>query len=227
MHTPLNQFDAIRPRFAGLSINDDALGQSLNLSTIMTYQSNSEIFGEKEPADYVYKVVSGSVRTYKILSDGRRLIGGFYLPGDVFGFEFTKAHSLSAEAISCTKLLAVKRSALNARAGRDISVAQQLSALIALELRHVQDHALQLLGRSAQERVAGFLLEMGDRLSGDEIELPMSRCDIGDYLGVTLETVSRTLASLQCLGAIKVTSRHIVLRDRSLLARMNDGHCDQ
>ena len=224
MHTPLNQFDAIRPRLAGPSINGNALGQSLKLvGTIMTYQSNSEIFSEKEPADYVYKVVSGSVRTYKILSDGRRLIGGFYLPGDVFGFEFTNAHSLSAEAITCTKLLAVKRSALNALAGRDISVAQQLSALIALEVRHVQHHTLRLLGRSAQERVASFLLEMGDRLSGDEIELPMSRCDIGDYLGVTIETVSRTLTSLQCVGAIKVTSRHIVLRNRSMLARMDGG----
>jgi CRP-like cAMP-binding protein len=188
----------------------------------MTYQSNSEIFGEKEPAEYVYNVVSGSVRTYKILSDGRRLIGGFYLPGDVFGFEFTKAHSLSAEAINSTKLLALRRSALNALAGRDISVAQQLSSLIALEMHHVQHHALQLLGRTAQERVASFLLEMGDRLSGDEIELPMSRCDIGDYLGVALETVSRTLTSLQCVGAIKVTSRHIVLRNHSMLARMAD-----
>jgi CRP/FNR family transcriptional regulator, nitrogen fixation regulation protein len=192
----------------------------------MTYQGKSEIFGEKEPADYVYKVVSGSVRSYKILSDGRRLIGGFYLPGDVFGFEFTTAHSLSAEAISCTKLLAVKRSTLNALADRDISVAQQLSFLIALELRNVQHHHLQLLGRSAHERVASFLLEMGDRLSSDKIELPMSRCDIGDYLGVTIETVSRTLTSLQCVGAIKVTLRHIMLRDRFMLARMADG-CDQ
>ena len=145
------------------------------------------------------------------------------MPDDVFGFEFTKAHNLSAEAISCTKLLAVKRSALNALAGRDISVAQQLSALIGLELCHVQHHALQLLGRSAQERVASFLLEMGDRLSGDEIELPMSRRDIGDYLGVTIETVSRMLTSLQCVGAIKVTSRHVVLRNRSMLARMDGG----
>ena len=98
------------------------------IGTIMTYQRNSEIFGEEAPADYVYKVVSGSVRTCKILSDGRRPIGGFYLPGDVFGFECTKMHSLSAEAISRTKLLAVKRSTLNALTGRDLSVAQQLSA---------------------------------------------------------------------------------------------------
>ena len=121
------------------------------MGTMRTYQRESEIFGESEPADYLYKVVSGSVRTYKVLTDGRRLIVGFYLPDDVFGFEFTKAHNLSAEAISCTKLLAVKCSALNALAGRDISVAQQLSALIALEVRHVQHHALRLLGRSAQE----------------------------------------------------------------------------
>jgi CRP/FNR family transcriptional regulator, nitrogen fixation regulation protein len=190
----------------------------------MTYQKNSEIFGEKEPADYLYKVVSGSVRTYNILSDGRRVISRFHLPGDIFGFELTKVHRLSAEAIRPTRLLAVKRSEFDACAGSDISVAQQLSDLIDLELRQVEDHAL-LLGRRTQERVAGFLLEMGDRLSGDEIELPMSRYDIGDYLGVTIETVSRTLTSLECVGAIKVTLRHIVLRNRSMLALIDGGDC--
>ena len=81
------------------------------MGATMSYPRNSEIFGENEPADYLYKIVSGSVRTYKILSDGRRQIGAFYLPGDIFGLEFAEAHTLSAEAMTDTKLLVFKRSA--------------------------------------------------------------------------------------------------------------------
>jgi CRP/FNR family transcriptional regulator, nitrogen fixation regulation protein len=204
------------------AVGADPLGQSMNLmGATMVYPRNTEIFGENEPADYLYKVVSGSVRTYKILSDGRRQVGGFYLPGDVFGLEFADEHTLSAEAISDTKVLVVKRSTLTALAGRDASVAQQLFALTGRELCRVQDRIL-LLVKSAQERVASFLLEMAERVSGNSIELPMSRQDIADYLGLTIETVSRTLTSLEGAAAIEVpTSRRIVLRNRSALSRMN------
>ena len=200
----------------------DSLSQSMQLlGTTMAYSPNSEIFGENEPADYLYKVVGGSVRTYKILSDGRRQVGGFYLPGDIFGLEFADEHTLSAEAITGCKLLVVKRSALNALAGRDASVARQLFALTGHELRRVQDRILLLI-KCARERVASFLLEMAERVSGNSIDLPMSRQDIADYLGLTIETVSRTLTSLECAAAIEVpTSRRIVLRNRSALSRMN------
>ena len=200
----------------------DPLGQSMNLmGATMVYPRNTEIFGENEPADYLYKVVSGSVRTYKILSDGRRQVGGFYLPGDLFGLEFADEHTLSAEAICDAKVLVVKRSALTALAGHDALVAQQLFNLTGRELRRVQDRIL-LLVKSAQERVASFLLEMAERVSGNSIDLPMSRQDIADYLGLTIETVSRTLTSLECTAAIEVpTSRRIVLRNRSALSRMN------
>ena len=203
-------------------VGADPLGQSMNLmGATMVYPRNTEIFGENEPADYLYKVVSGSVRTYKILSDGRRQVGGFYLPGDLFGLEFADEHTLSAEAISDAKVLVVKRSALTALAGHDALVAQQLFNLTGRELCRVQDRIL-LLVKSAQERVASFLLEMAERVSGNSIDLPMSRQDIADYLGLTIETVSRTLTSLECAAAIEVpTSRRIVLRNRSALSRMN------
>ena len=199
--------------------NADSLSQSMDLmGATMAYPRNSEIFGESEPADYLYKVISGSVRTYKILRDGRRQVGGFYLPGDIFGLEFADEHALSAEAIADTKVLVVKRTALNALAGRNASIAQQLFALTGRELHRVQDRILLLI-KSAQERVAGFLLEMAERASGSNtIELPMSRQDIADYLGLSLETVSRTLTSLETAAAIEVsTSRRIVLRNRDAL----------
>jgi CRP-like cAMP-binding protein len=188
----------------------------------MSYPRNSEIFGENEPTEFLYKVISGGVRTYKVLSDGRRQIGAFYLPRDVFGLEFAEEHTFSAEALADTKVLVVKRSALSELAGRDAGVAKELFALTARELRRAQSRILLLI-KSAQERVASFLLEMAARTPlGDSIELPMSRQDIADYLGLTIETVSRTLTSLQDDAAIELsTSRHIVLRDRSALSDMN------
>src|SRR6516162_462338 len=203
------------------AVNADSLSQSMHLmGAKMAYPRDTEIFGENEPADYLYKVLSGTVRTYKILSDGRRQVGGFYLPGDIFGLEFADEHTLSAEAVSDTKVLVVKRSALSALAGRDPSVAQQLFALTGRELHRVQDRTLLLI-KNARERVASFLLEMADRASeNNTIELPMSRQDIADYLGLTIETVSRTLTSLETASAIEVSasSRRIVLRNRAALA---------
>jgi CRP-like cAMP-binding protein len=203
------------------AVNTDSLSQSMHLmGATMAYPRDTEIFGENEPADYLYKVLSGTVRTYKILRDGRRQVGGFYLPGDIFGFEFADEHTLSAEAVSDAKVLVVKRSAVSALAGRDPSVAQQLFTLTGRELRRVQDRILLLI-KNARERVASFLLEMAERASeNNTIELPMSRQDIADYLGLTIETVCRTLTALETASAIEVSpsSRRIVLRNRAALA---------
>ncbi len=201
----------------------EPLAQCMQLmGAIMSFPRNTEIFGENEPADYIYKVISGSVRTYKILSDGRRQVGGFYLPGDIFGLQYGDEHTFSAEAIADAKVLVVKRSALTALAGRDAAIGRELFAFTGRELRRVQDRVL-LLVKSAQERVAGFLLEMAERAcAGNIVELPMSRQDIADYLGLTIETVSRTLTCLESAAAIEVpTSRRIILRNRSALNLLN------
>jgi CRP/FNR family transcriptional regulator, nitrogen fixation regulation protein len=192
------------------------------MGATMSFPRNTEIFGENEPADYVYRVISGSVRTYKILNDGRRQVGGFYLPGDIFGLEFADEHTFSAEAIGDVKVVVVKRSALTALADRDATIGRELFAMTGRELRRVQDRVL-LLVKSAQERVASFLLEMAERVcAGNIVELPMSRQDIADYLGLTIETVSRTLTSLEGAAAIEVpSSRRIVLRNRPALNRLN------
>jgi CRP/FNR family nitrogen fixation transcriptional regulator len=200
-----------------------SLEQTMQLmGAVLSYPRNTEIFGENEPADYVYRVVSGSVRSYKVLSDGRRQIGGFYLPGDVFGLQSGAEHTLAAEAITDAKVLMVKRCALEAAAGRDVGLAQELFAFTSAELRRMQKRILLLI-KSAQERVASFLLEMAERSpAANAVDLPMSRQDIADYLGLTIETVSRTLTSLEAAATIAVpTSRRIVLRDRPALNRMN------
>jgi CRP/FNR family transcriptional regulator, nitrogen fixation regulation protein len=198
------------------------IGQMELMGAPMSFSRNTEIYGENEPADYLYKVVSGTVRTYKIFDDGRRQIGGFYFAGDVFGLELGEADQFSAEAVDNCVVLLVKRSALVALADRNGDTARQLWSFTAGELQRVRAHMLLLI-KSAEERVACFLLEMADRLStAESVELPMSRQDIADYLGLTIETVSRTLTHLEAKAAIALpTSRHIVLRNRKALIRLD------
>lgn len=200
-----------------------ALTDSIEMMGVqMSFARNAEIYGENEPADYLYKVTSGAVRTYKVLADGRRQIGAFYLPGDVFGLESGDQHAFSAEAIVDCKVAVIKRSTLMGQASRDSEVARKLWVLTSHELRRVQDH-IMLLIKTAQERVVGFLLEMAARTPSDkQIELPMSRQDIADYLGLTIETVSRTLTQLENSATIELaTSRRVVLRNRIALNRLN------
>jgi len=214
---------AVRPLSTSPASETRPLAQHMQLMGVaMSFPRNAEIFGENEPADYLYKLISGTVRTYKILNDGRRQIGDFYLSGDVFGLEFGDEHTQSAEAMTDAKVLVIKRSALTGLAGRNATVARELYTLTARELRRAQDRIVLLI-KSAQERVASFLLEMAERAPcGDSIELPMSRQDIADYLGLTIETVSRTLTALEGVAAIDLpTSRRIVLRNRPALNRMN------
>jgi len=188
----------------------------------MNVRRDVEIYGENEPAEYLYHVVSGAVRTYRVLSDGRRQIGAFYVPGDTFGLESRQFHAFSAEAVSDTKVLFVSRAALESAAARDCEVARELRDLTWCELQRAQNHILALI-KTAEERVASFLLEMAARVSRDgKIELPMSRRDIADYLGLTIETVSRTMTHLDSAAAIELrTSRCIVLKNQAMLRRLD------
>jgi CRP-like cAMP-binding protein len=192
------------------------------MGALMPFARDAEIYGESEPADCLYKVVSGAVRTYKVLNDGRRQISSFYLPGEIFGLEVGGEHTFSAEAVADSKILVIRRSAVVALAGRDKEVARQLWRMTATELQRAHDH-IMLLIKTAQERVVGFLLEMAARTPGaSEVDLPMSRQDIADYLGLTIETVSRMVTQLERSGTIALaTSRRVVLRKRGALSRMN------
>lgn len=193
------------------------------VATEFSYRKDEEIYGEDEPAEYVYQVIRGAVRTYKLLSDGRRQIGTFHLLGDVFGLESGTVHRLAAEAIIDTTVRLVKRRSLEQAAGTDVKVAHKLWAMTAGDLRHAEDHMLLLGRKNAMERVANFLLEMDRRLDvAGMIALPMCRRDIGDYLGLTLETVSRALSQLQSEGVLGFSgARQIVLRNRQRLRNMD------
>jgi CRP/FNR family transcriptional regulator, nitrogen fixation regulation protein len=186
------------------------------------YNRGAEIYGEAEPADYIYQVVQGAVRNYKLLSDGRRQIGAFHLVGDIFGLENSAAHRFTAEAIVETTVRLMKRRSLEHVAESDVFVALDLLNMTTNNLQHAEDHMLLLGRKTSLERVAAFLLEMDRRLTAAGVmALPMCRRDIADYLGLTLETVSRALSYLHgkgILGFLGPTQRQIVLLDRVRLA---------
>jgi CRP/FNR family transcriptional regulator, nitrogen fixation regulation protein len=193
-------------------------------SSEFKYGRGAEIYGESEPADYLYQVVEGAVRSHKLLSDGRRQIGAFHLVGDVFGLENGAAHRFTAEAIVDTTVRLMKRRSLEHVAESDVHVALDLLNMTASNLQHAEDHMLLLGRKTSLERVAAFLLEMDRRLAADVMALPMCRRDIADYLGLTLETVSRALSYLHgkgVLGFLGPTQRQIVLLDRLQLAELD------
>ena len=202
----------------------DSLSAAMELmGACISYVRNFEIYGEGEPTEYLYKVVSGTVRSCKLLDDGRRQVTAFHMSGEIFGLEVGDTHSFSAEAIADSTIIVVKRSAILRLAARDVEIAHQLWTLTACELQRVQDHMLILGCMGAKEKVAAFLLQFSKRCSdSNEIKLPMSRQDIADYLGLTMETVSRTMNQLEHDATITLpTSRRIVLRDRAALKRLN------
>jgi CRP/FNR family transcriptional regulator, nitrogen fixation regulation protein len=192
-----------------------APGVSLPCST-MQFGRNEEIFAEEEEADFVYKVISGTVRDVRILSDGRRQVGAFHLAGEVFGLDCGTRHRYSAEAVVDCEIALVRRSALDKAVDADGVAARKLWGVTSRDLQQLQDHMLLLGRKSAIERVASFLRGMFSRSPmGDAVDLAMSRTDIADYLGLTIETISRTLTQLERSHAISMpTSRHIVLHGR-------------
>jgi len=193
-----------------------------------SYRKGTEIYGEKEPADYVYQVKTGAARSYKLLSDGRRQIGAFHLVGDIFGLENSSEHRFTAEAIVDSTVRLIKRRSLELVAESDAMVARNLLSMTTNNLQHAEDHMLLLGRKTSLERVAAFLIEMDRRLTAAGVlALPMCRRDIADYLGLTLETVSRALSRLHelgILGFIGNNQRQIVLLDRQQLASLDLQH---
>lgn len=193
--------------------------ESFQVSSVpMNFGRNAEIFAEGEKAGYVYKLVSGVVRVSKLLPDGRRQISAFHLSGDMFGFEVDDVHHASAEAIVPVKVVAFKWHSLLSATVSSGFVHELLNRTM-IGLRQTQDHLLLLGRKSALERLAAFLLEMARRSQAlNTIELAMPRHDIADYLGLTLETVSRMFAELKDTGIIDLESaRRVTVRDRARL----------
>lgn len=224
MLTPTPLAELTRTKYQPLAPRREASEPEAFLpsSVPMNFGRNAEIFAEGETAGYVYKLVSGVVRISQLLPDGRRQISAFHLPGDMFGFEVDDIHHASAEAIVPVKVVAFKWHGLLSDTVSSRFVHELLNRTM-IGLRQTQDHLLLLGRKNALERLAAFLLEMVRR-SGDDndvIDLAMPRHDIADYLGLTLETVSRMFAELKEAGIVRLESaRRVHLVDMAKLKAM-------
>ncbi|TDK38920.1 cyclic nucleotide-binding domain-containing protein [Rhizobium deserti] len=186
-------------------LTSGSAARSLGLSyarplPVVTFGAGSEIYVPGQAADALYQVEFGAVRLHRLLSDGRRQVIAFYLAGETFGFAAEPIHSFFAEAIVATGLKAVVHPASGA-------VSPDLLSLALRGMIRAQEHILVIGRQTAVERIAGFIIDMASR-QGDleHIDLPMTRLDIADYLGLTIETVSRVFAKLRSAGLIKLRS---------------------
>ena len=190
---------------------------------LLHFTQDREIYGEGDEADVFFKLVSGVVRTCKFLSDGRRQIDAFYVAGDVFGVEFAAEYSFSAEAVCTCSVTPYQRRGLDTMRFNDASLSKQLFSYAMRGQARAQDHALVLGRRNATEKVAIFLVQWAQYSPGGrDVTLAMTRQDIADYLGLTIETVSRTLSQLERQALIELASpRQIRLLDPAALQSLN------
>jgi CRP/FNR family nitrogen fixation transcriptional regulator len=201
-------------------LRTDLLAPLERLATSMTAERNQEIFAEGEPAKYCYQVVSGCVRTVKLMEDGRRQVDEFLLPGDFFALEVLGEYNFSAEAVTPVRLRRYTCAALEEFADRDRDFARRLWRLTAGQLRAARERMVLLGRKTASERIASFLLDMAERVStdgGERIDLPMSRGDMADHLGLTIETVCRGLTQLRRHGTIAIDRGQIAILDARAL----------
>lgn len=192
------------------------------LGVVVCRGAGEEIFGEGEAAQHIYQVVHGAVRTYQILSDGRRQVCEFHLPGDFVALDADGDYRYAAEGMTEVTLLAIRRHGLTQRAAADPALAQLLWSTSVRSLRQSQAHASILARLSAVERVAAFLVNFAARVEArGALDLPMTRQDIADYLGLTIHTVSRSLSLLQSRGLIDARcSRHVRLHQPVALTQL-------
>lgn len=181
------------------------------------FARNETVFNQDDPADQVYRIVSGTVRLCRYMPDGRRYIVDFLLPGDLMGFVESPDLPASAEAVSEVTLVAFPRVCFDRLAEENPGVRTQLLCHLSANLLTAQQHLFVLGCQKARERVASFFLRLADRSDltcGDRLDLPMSRQDIADHLGLTIETISRTITALRSEGIVLVpNTNHVVLRD--------------
>lgn len=180
------------------------------------------LFSETDAATHVYRVLSGALRSARLLSDGRRQIDAFHLPGDILGLETGPEHRFGAEAVQDSVVAVHPRADFEGGCPTDPALSGQLVAALSRSLSRAQEHMLLLGCKSALERIASFLLGLSERLGTDHLRLPMTRADIADHLGLTIETVSRGLTQLERAGLIEAGAdrRAIRLRDKAGLRRL-------
>lgn len=194
----------------------------------VTIPAGQTLFADGEAAKYCYKILSGGVRIVKLISDGRRQICEFALPGDTIGLEAGLTHDCSAEAVADTQVLRYSHAEVEAKLTHDPATAVKVCRILARNVEAARRRSAYICRMTAEEKIASFLLDLADRDEDDEdndhVCLPMSRSDIGDYLGLATETVSRVLTRLRARKVIAlIDTRDIKLLDRDALEDMRGG----
>jgi CRP-like cAMP-binding protein len=197
------------------------------IGMVVNLTRGNTVFGDGDEARYFYKVVEGAVRLSKIMLNGRRQIAEFALPGDIFGFECGDAYGLSAESVTPVVLIRYSRAHIERLGEEFLDVRQELMTLLRRGWTSAQAHLVMLGRQTAKERVAAFFVALAEHRgvrNAQALDLPMGRQDIADYLGLTIETVCRTLTDLKAEKVLSIPNRHqIVIRNLDALKSLAQG----
>ena len=209
---------SVRPFSICASLDKMEMLEFENLGRHAHFAPCETVFAEEEITASFYNVLDGVMRLYKLLPDGRRQIVGFALPGDFLGMTVSGRNNFSADAISEVEVCRFSKVSFQRFAEDKPHLLRRINELAIRELAQAREHMVLLGRRSAEEKVATFLVGWRDRLARQNgasatLPLPMSRQDIADYLGLTIETVSRTFTKLERDGVIEIISGGVRLLD--------------
>ena len=192
-----------------------------HIGVVISLRRDEPLFMPGDAASSYFKVLKGAVRSCQLLADGRRHVGAFFLPGDFIGLDASETYPTITEAVVETTLIRYSRRKVDGLAAEQPRIAQSMIEIMRASLAAARERMALLGQMTAMEKIASFLLAISERRSDGRIELPMTRTDIGDYLGVTMETVSRALSQLKSDGVIVQKSVHeLAIVDRSALVGM-------
>ncbi len=190
--------------------------------TTISLPRDSELHAQDDTASFCYRLISGCIRTVKLMEDGRRQVGAFLLAGDWLGFDALDTHDFAAQAVTDIVVQRYRRRDVEALTERHPTMARWLREMAGRNLRNAYDRMLMLGRKTASERITTFLLEMAGRQGTDhKVALPMGRSDIADHLGLTVETVCRMMAHLRREGTITLDQHGVALRDRAALCHLS------
>ncbi len=211
-------------------LDTDELKSFSKISTDFHKNAKQVICSEDEDAEYIYNIRSGSVRISKMLSDGRRQITGFLFAGDFFGLSCKDKYSYTAEAITNVEICRFPRTKIIESFREFPALGERVFDMTRTELDSTHDQMLLLGRKNAKEKLCTFLLTMWEKSgrlnegNGDEVDIPMSRSDIADFLGLTVETISRQFTNLHKLGLIDLDGAHkVFLKDTDALSALAEN----
>jgi len=208
-------------------MSEDDLKALHKIGSRIHFARGETIFSEGDSAEYAYKIASGTVRLCKHMSDGRRQIAQFIFPGEFFSFMDLKEHSFTAEAVNDVVLLCYPQKQIERLGEERSTLRKRFADVLTRRVRDIQNHLVMLGRQTAKERVAAFLVHVIEHMGIDKnglMELPMSRQDMADYLGLTIETVCRVLSAMKRERLIDIPNLHqLVIKNTARLAELAEG----